>query len=264
MKQSWRLVDSGPGSASFNMALDEAIALSVRRMDAPPTLRLYGWDRPAVSLGCFQRSIDLDLAYCKEKNIPVVRRPTGGRAILHGNELTYSFSVRTDRAPFINGLMESYRSISSAFSRAFQRVGVSVETKTRKEKGRVLTRSPLCFASSSYGEILVDNSKLVGSAQKRWRDGLLQQGSVPYAYDKETMRHVFGSSGTLQDMCGMAALKEVMPDIDGSALKKAIAGAFEEVFRVSLPASQPSPEESRLAQELEEQKYLQGSWNLRL
>ncbi|HYQ47714.1 MAG TPA: biotin/lipoate A/B protein ligase family protein [Thermodesulfovibrionales bacterium] len=264
MKQSWRLIDSGAGSASFNMALDEAIALSVRKKDAPPTLRLYCWDRPAVSLGCFQRSTDLDLPYCERNNIPVVRRPTGGRAILHGNELTYSFSVRTDFAPFAGGLMESYRCISRAFSDAFKRIGLSVATKTRREKGRVLTRSPLCFASSSYGEILVGNSKLVGSAQKRWKDGLLQQGSVPYAYDEETMRHIFGSAGTLQDSCGMVSLRDVMPDIDGSELKRAIAQSFEEVFGISLPASQPSPEEFLLARELEEQKYLQGSWNLRL
>jgi len=264
MKQSWRLIDSGPGSASFNMSLDEAVALSVRRKDAPPTLRFYCWDRPSVSLGCFQKSADIDLAYCERKKIPVVRRPTGGRAILHGDELTYSFSVRTDRAPFENGLMESYQNISRAFSRAFQGIGIPVVTKTRKEKGRVLTRSPLCFASSSYGEILVDNSKLVGSAQKRWRDGLLQQGSVPYAYDREAMRHIFGSAGILRDDSCMAALKEVMPGIDASALKSGIIAAFEEAFGISLPVSQPAPEEFRLARELEEQKYLQGAWNLRL
>jgi len=264
MTRQWRLIDSGPCSAPYNMALDEAIALSVRKDDAPPTLRFYGWDRPSLSLGCFQKSADLDLAYCRRNSIPVVRRPTGGRAILHGDELTYSFSVRTDQAPFAKGLLESYRSISIAFSLAFRKIGLIVASKKQKEKGRVLARSPLCFQSSSYGEILIAGRKIVGSAQKRWKDGLLQQGSIPYAYDTETMRRVFDLEGSLQDHDGMAALRYVMPDFDEARLKNTIIAAFGEVFGISLPASHPSPDESRLARELEGQKYRQESWNLRL
>jgi len=264
MEKTWRLIDSGPCSASYNMALDEAVAQSVRRQDAPPTLRLYGWVRPSLSLGCFQKSAGLNLAFCRTNGIPVVRRPTGGRAILHGEELTYSFSVRIDQPPFARGLLDSYRNISSAFCLAFKKIGIPVESKVTKEKGRVLTRSPLCFASSSYGEILMENRKIVGSAQKRWQEGLLQQGSIPYAYDAETMQHVFGIAGSGREHDSMISLRAVMPDIDDTALKKAVVAAFEEVFGISLPASCPSPEESHLAAELQEQKYLQESWNLRL
>ncbi len=264
MLRQWRLIDSGPCSASYNMALDEAIALSVRRQLVPPTLRFYGWSRPSLSLGAFQRSAGLNLAFCRTNSIPVVRRPTGGRAILHGEDLTYSFSVRTDLVAFAKGLFESYRSISTAFIRGFANLGISAEAKEQKERGRTLTRSPLCFQSSSYGEILIDNRKIVGSAQKRWQEGLLQQGSIPFAYDTETMQHVFGIAGSDRGPDGMASLRTVMPDIDDAALKRALAAAFEEVFGISLPASHPSPEESRLARELEEQKYLRESWNLRL
>jgi lipoate-protein ligase A len=246
------------------MSLDEAIALYVRGQDAPPTLRLYGWDKPSLSLGCFQKSAGLNLAFCRTNGIPVVRRPTGGRAILHGEELTYSFSVRIDQPPFARGLLDSYRNISSAFCLAFKKIGIPVESKMTKEKGRVLTRSPLCFASSSYGEILIYQRKIVGSAQKRWQEGLLQQGSIPYAYDAETMQQVFGIAGSGREHDGMTSLRTVMPDIDDTALKKAVVAAFEEVFDISLPASPPSPEESRLAHELEAQKYLRESWNLHL
>ena len=263
MTQRWRLIDTGPGSASYNMALDEAIALSVRRQLVPPTLRFYGWSRSSLSLGRFQRSDDLDLAFCSANGIPMVRRPTGGRAILHGDELTYSVSVRTDLPPFANGLFESYRSISIAFIRGFAKLGISVAAKEQKERGRTLTRSPLCFQSSSYGEILVGNRKIVGSAQKRWREGLLQQGSIPYACDTDTMQHVFSIAGSGREHDGMAALRAIKPEIDDAALKGALAAAFEEVFDISLPASHPSPEESRLAEELEAQKYLRESWNLR-
>jgi lipoate-protein ligase A len=244
------------------MALDEAIALSVRKHHALPTLRFYGWDRPSLSLGCFQKSAGLGLAYCSTHDIPVVRRPTGGRAVLHGDELTCSFSARTDQPPFARGLLDSYRSISSALCLAFRKIGISAASKMTKEKGRVLTRSPLCFASSSYGEILVDHRKLVGAAQKRWKDGLLQQGSIPYAYDEEKMRHVFAVESSLPENDFRTALRDVMPDIAEMDLKDAIIAAFEETFGISLRASPPSPEESRHAKDLEARKYLQESWNL--
>jgi lipoate-protein ligase A len=169
------------------MALDEAIATSVRNCESPPTLRLYGWDRPSLSLGSFQKSSSVDLKYCRKNSIPVVRRPTGGRAILHGDELTYSFSARTDHVAFAKGLLESYRTISSAFNLAFRKIGLRVSSKDRRENGRVLTRNPLCFRSSSYGEILIENRKVVGSAQKRWKDGLLQQ-SISHTKSKLHLR----------------------------------------------------------------------------
>jgi lipoate-protein ligase A len=264
MTDEWRLIDSGPCSASYNMALDEAIAASVMKHETPATLRFYGWSSPSLSLGCFQKASDIDLAYCRSHHIPVVRRPTGGRAILHGDELTYSFSVRRDQAPFAGGLLESYRNISNAFRLAFGMVGIHVEAKRQREKGRVLTRSPLCFQSSSYGEILIENRKIVGSAQKRWQDGLLQQGSVPYAYDDEKMRHIFGMQASSHTKDGMTALKDNMPDFDEVKFKNAVTGAFEETFGISLLTSHPTEEEVHLARELELQKYHQDFWNFRL
>jgi len=260
----WRLIDSGPCSAAYNMALDEAIASAVRKHESLPTLRFYGWDRSSLSLGCFQKAADLDLAYCRSHHIPVVRRPTGGRAILHGDELTYSFSVRTDREPFANGLLESYRSISNVFRLAFRKIGVYVGSKRQRERGKVLTRSPNCFQSSSYGEILVNDRKIVGSAQKRWKDGLLQQGSIPYTFDNGKMMHIFGMHTLSQARDRMTALREIMPNFDEATFRDAIIRAFEECFGVSLLSSHPTEEEVRLGRELEQQKYLQDWWNLRL
>ena len=196
MDTKWRLIHSGPCDAFYNMALDEAIAAEVRRGAAPPTLRLYGWDRPALTLGCFQKTSGINVEYCRSQDIPVVRRPTGGRAILHGDELTYSFSAKTDRDPFSHGLLDSYRRISAAFSIALKKIGVIADSKKEREKGRVLGRNPLCFQSSSFGELLLENKKLVGSAQKRWNDGLLQQGSIPYLQHDEPLKGIFGAEKT--------------------------------------------------------------------
>ena len=259
----WRLIDSGPGDAFFNMALDEAIATEVRRGTAPPTLRLYCWNRPSLTLGCFQRTADINIAYCRSQDIPIVRRPTGGRAILHGEELTYSFSIKTDRGPFSHGLLDSYKKISTALSIAFRKVGVAAEPKEKREKGRVLGRSPFCFQSSSYGELLIDNKKLVGSAQKRWSDGLLQQGSIPYCYHEEELHRIFGAGRTPSARDCMKALKDILPSLDEAAFKKAIASSFEEAFGIRLLPAVPFQEESLLAEHFQEQKYLHDHWNFR-
>ncbi len=261
MDNTWRLIDSGPCGAFYNMALDEAIAASVRKGSAPPTLRLYGWDRPSVTLGCFQKASDIDAAYCGSRGIPVVRRPTGGRAILHGRELTYSFSVRTDCEPFSRGLLESYRSISAAFSLAFQKAGVCAESKKQREKGRVLAGSPLCFRSASFGEILVGNRKAVGSAQKRWEDGLLQQGSVPYSYDEAETGVIFGVPDATAIRDSMTCLEEVTPGTGEAEFREMVKASFEETFGVSFLRECPSEEEMSLARDLEREKYSRDSWN---
>lgn len=263
MEKTWRLIDSGPCRASYNMALDEAIAAHVRKGDASPTLRLYVWDRPSLSLGCFQKVSDINIEYCTANKIPIVRRPTGGRAILHDNELTYSFSVRTDHDAFSKGLLDSYRKISAAFALAFKKAGINAETKRQREKGRVLAKSPFCFQSSSFGEILIDNRKVVGSAQKRWNDGLLQQGSIPYLYNGEAMRNIFRAEKTSSLRDCMIGLKEVLTGFKEDEFKKQISASFEETFGIRLVPARPSQDEVLLAQDLEEKKYLQRLWNFR-
>jgi lipoyl(octanoyl) transferase len=261
--ETWRLIDSGTCAAAFNMALDESIATVVRKEGSPPTLRLYGWDRPSLSIGSFQKVSDINIDYCKERGIPIVRRPTGGRAILHEKELTYSFSVRTVGGPFSHGLLDSYRRIGVVFNLAFGKIGVlHADTKKRRERGEVLNGSPLCFQSSSFGEILIENKKAMGSAQKRWDDGLLQQGSIPYEVNEEELCAVFGLKTTAVLRESMTVLKEAVPGLNEDIFKNMVAASFAETFGVSLEPSLPSPEELSLAWELEERKYLQSCWNL--
>jgi len=263
MIEEWRLIDSGPGDAFWNMALDEAISTETRKETAAPTLRLYSWDKPSLTLGCFQKISDIDNEYCLEDNIPVVRRPTGGRAILHVDELTYSFSAGIITGPFSSGLLDSYKKISSAFTLAFRKIGIIAEQRADREKGRVLSRTPLCFQSSSFGEILLDNKKMLGSAQKRWGDGLLQQGSIPYRSDEKMTNRIFGAAET--ELLGqrMRTLQEILPSFNGEAFKKAVISSFEENFGIRLRLSVQSEEESLLAMELRDRKYLQPHWNSR-
>ncbi len=266
MSDAWRFIDSGPCVAAYNMALDEAIATEVRRDKSPPTLRLYGWDMTYISIGCFQKISDIDIEYCTEKHIPFVRRPTGGRAILHKHELTYSFSIKTIHGLFSKGLIDSYKKISIALGSALSKIGLSPELKllreTRNASATRHSKSPLCFQSTSFGEITINNKKVVGSAQKRWTDGLLQQGSIPFAIDRDELLRIFRLEST-RVVKGEIVLKDIFPDLNIDDLKDAIRISFEENFDARLITSSPSQEEASLAQELEAQKYLSHQWNFK-
>ncbi|MFA5353617.1 MAG: lipoate--protein ligase family protein [Thermodesulfovibrionales bacterium] len=256
--KAWRFIDSGSSSASYNMALDEAISLAVRDGSAPPTLRIYGWDRQSVSIGHFQKPETVNLAYCEAHEIPVVRRPTGGRGILHGDELTYSFTARNEGL-FSQGLLDTYLLIGSALKRAMEMEGIPITMKLERESGRNLVRSPLCFKSQSFGEIGIGGRKLVGSAQKRWREGFLQQGSIPYSIDYERLPLVFKEEEPLAPPssvdASMIGLREVSPDFSPEGFKEAIRQAFEDCFRISLPDSLISRQEEESARLLLSEKY---------
>jgi len=259
MSDTWRFIDTGHCRAQYNMALDEAIATAVRKDHAPPTLRLYGWEVPSVTIGYFQKISDVHTGYCSEHNIPVVRRQTGGRAILHHYELTYSFSVKTAQGLFSKGLRDSYMKISRAFNNAMLKVGLLPETGLRRRSHR--SRSSLCFHTTSNGEITINNRKVLGSAQRRWRNGLLQQGTVPYTVDNYIAGKVLRIEDPQPEKDYIAGLKDMFPDFNPETFKKILKTSFEETFGVWLIPSSPLPEEISLALELEQQKYLTKEWN---
>lgn len=179
MRYQWRLVLDPPMSGKENMEKDLEIMEEVSAGESPPTLRLYRWSPPAVSLGYFQDENEVvNMKGCFEAGIDVVRRPTGGRAVLHDQELTYSIVV-PEIHPFINkgGVMDAYRAISRGIVTAFNLLDI-VASVTPEEKGRAGLAPGSCFDSSTAYEIQVDGKKVVGSAQLR-RDGIvLQHGSI--------------------------------------------------------------------------------------
>lgn len=239
------------------MALDEAIADEVRSLCAPPTLRLYAWNTPSVSLGVFQPFSDIDAAYCTAHAIPIVRRPTGGRAILHGDELTYSFSAPAASPSFGKTLRDAATALSLAFAAAFRRAGIDAIVRSRPAPGQVLTRSALCFQSVSYGEFTVSGTKIIGSAQKRWPNGFLQQGSIPYVMDTARAAAVFMREESCIDRTG---LKMLWDGFDAATLQVFLVEAFEETFAIRLEEAPPSRQELAQAEHLAEQKYRSPAW----
>ncbi len=177
----WRLIYDLPTTGVRNMAVDEAILGAVSAGLEPPTLRLYGWSPACLSLGYGQRMTDVDCERLAAHGWDVVRRPTGGRAILHADELTYSVALPADHPLAAGSVVESYRRLSGALLAALSSLGASVATE-RRQKSSVAV-GPVCFDTPSHYEITVEGRKLVGSAQMRRRGGILQHGSLPLTGD---------------------------------------------------------------------------------
>lgn len=224
---NWRFIDFNYYEAAHNMAFDEAIANTVIEGHVPPTLRLYGWKTKSVSIGAFQKMHNINVELCNQKNIPIVRRPTGGRAILHNIELTYSFSSPKLEGFFTDKLLDNYKALNTAFLQAFQALGIPAKLSQRRLKRKELTQTPLCFASTSFSEITVKDKKVMGSAQKRFPNGFLQQGSIMLMPDRPLTQAIFK-----QYEHSMAGLTEFLPAITIDILSLKVKEAFENTFNI--------------------------------
>ncbi|MDZ7262005.1 MAG: lipoate--protein ligase family protein [candidate division KSB1 bacterium] len=177
-KGCWRFLDTGSGDAYTNMAIDEALALNIRPGERP-ILRLYAWHPYAISLGYNQKVEDLDLQRCQKDGIDVVRRPTGGRAVLHAQEVTYSVIIPKDHPCFSRDILSTYNFISRALTTGLKILGVpaSLEKQRSGNSDSQLSSVP-CFSSTARYEIVFQGKKLVGSAQRRFEHSILQHGSI--------------------------------------------------------------------------------------
>ena len=183
MAQMRSIVEPEFHDGAWNMAIDSVIVDAVSTGKQPPTLRLYGWDPFCLSLGYGQRLRDADQQSLGASGWDLVRRPTGGKAILHGDELTYSLCLPIDH-PFASGdVVESYRRISVGLLRALESLGLSASARRQASNAGHRTAGPVCFELSSHYEIVVEGRKLIGSAQLRRKGVLLQHGTIPLGGD---------------------------------------------------------------------------------
>jgi len=179
---NWRIIEDSLCDGNLNMLTDHAILLACNEGKSPATLRLYGWKRPTLSIGYSQdMSKHIDLDSCQKNKIPVVRRFTGGRALLHQYELTYSVIAPIPHNLFPGSLKGSFERISHAILESLKIGGVKAdrvsESKIRK-RNIGFKISPACFSVSNHCEITFQGKKLVGSSQRRLRSAFLQHGSV--------------------------------------------------------------------------------------
>ncbi len=211
MKDSaWRLVENGPQDGRLNMAIDRAILNACDRGQAPATLRLYGWDRPTLTIGYSQNQFkDVNSIQCERKNIPVVRRFTGGRALLHQYELTYSLIAPIPHPEFPDNLAGAFGAVSKAVICSLENAGVSklaIAGKDRRSREVGGKRSPACFSTANHWEVTVMGKKLAGSAQRRLNRAFLQHGSILLDWDPELAHSLLNYPSELEKAQGLKSL----------------------------------------------------------
>ena len=180
MAMKWRFIDTGVSEAGYNMAMDEAILSSIMKGVSLPAVRLYRWKPAAISLGYSQKaSLVLDLEKCTKDNIDVTRRQTGGRAVYHDEELTYSVIGPVDDVYFGGPILDTYKKISGVLCAAIRDIGVDAElSKGSLPSDKKTFHMTPCFVSTAKYEITVGGKKIVGSAQQRVKGCFLQHGSI--------------------------------------------------------------------------------------
>lgn len=227
----WRFLDSGAADGATNMATDAALMAHARRTGVA-TFRVYAWDRPTLSLGRHERARDrFDAARIAAQGIGVVRRPTGGRALLHDREVTYSVTAPVGAPGFAPSLRESYAAINSVLLDALARLGVSATIAGSARRLRPLRpEGAACFAEPSAGELTVGGAKLVGSAQLREEGALLQHGSILLADDQPAIDALRTSDAAALSVTASAATLGAIlgREVGYGEVRDALAGAFEQ------------------------------------
>ncbi len=274
MSQVWRFVDTGPGAPAWNMAVDEAIAIAHGRGYVPPTLRFYDWEPATLSIGYFQKAEEeVDFAELKRRGFGFVRRPTGGRAVLHDRELTYSIIVAEAYPGMPSGVTEAYRVLSEGLLYGFQ--ALQLDAELTRSGASFEAGSAVCFDSPSWYELVVEGRKAAGSAQVRKHGSVLQHGSILLELDAEALFAVlkFPSERVKERMLRAfpdkaAAIQDLRR---GRGLEAAPMAEIRASFRsglargleVELVESSLTEEELALAKQLVEEKYGSDGWNLR-
>lgn len=269
----WRvIIEDEPRSGPANMALDQAIAEACVAGDSLPTLRFYRWQPPAVSLGRHQPAGEVDLDTVQERGYEVVRRPTGGRAILHTDELTYSVAAAADEPRVQGGVMDAYLRLSNALVQGLRMVGVSAVDKAGGHVRTGKDVSAACFEVPSAYEITVGGRKLMGSAQSRRAGYVLQHGSLPLTGDIGRLVDVLALPGEERarlraELVGRACtLAEALgvpkedPQVQFAPVARALQKGFEEELALNFKAGQATPGELRRAAELIRTQFASPDW----
>ena len=242
---NFRLIDTGYNTPAMNMAIDEALLISEL-----PVLRFYGWKPAGLSIGYSQPIKDV------KQDVPIVRRLTGGNAVLHDKELTYSFIIDEDKMP--HDVVESYKEISRGLLQGLENLGLNAYMNKEVEKEK---KSAVCFHDPSWYEILVDGKKIIGSAQRRIDGKLLQHGAVLIDADIEKYCSLFNEDMLEKVKARMTSIRQEGVEADYDKVKQAMIKGFEAIG-LEFIEDELTEGEIKLAKELED-KYSSDEWNLR-
>ena len=254
--QQWRLIDSGTGSAAWNMAVDEALLRSFGEGDLP-ILRLYRWEKPALSFGRFsQPESTLTAAALQSGGPAYTRRMTGGGILVHGGDLSYALIVPQ---AFIKmrGVRESYRYLCRFLLTLYRRLGL--EAAFANDRKAMQTSGDVCLAGKERYDIVIGDRKLGGNAQRHTHKAMLQHGTIPRSIDRAFFAPFFrGASGLDEALC----LADTGIGLPPEALASMLTDAFSDTFGALLVPGTLNESESALARQLYEKKYTTEAWNV--
>ncbi len=217
----WHLIAEGQCSSLSNMESDLRLFEAVQAGQADGIVRIYDWDEPAVTIGHHQNHFT---TFDRHLTIPVIQRPTGGGAVLHDHDITFSISV-PETGMFAHGITPAYTCISRVFARALRDCGLAV-----RMEGKDTRFSPVCFARSSPVELVIEGRKLMGIALLRSRGCLLLQGVVPLRVNRDLVGRTFGPEHA-ENSCG---LLEIFPDFRHDAFIGHLILAFASELGITL------------------------------
>jgi lipoate-protein ligase A len=273
---TWRLLVTPPTDGATNMAIDEAILHALADGLGHPMLRFYQWAPPCLSLGYNQHYEEVDEAACARLGYTWVRRPTGGRAILHTDELTYSVIAPASEPRMEGGILESYRRLSTGLLAGLRELGADV-FQAQREKVRGSRRGGVCFDTPSNYEITVEGKKLIGSAQVRRRGMVLQHGTLPLTGDlarifaclRVTEPGSDGSSASVDWGSWLLARACTLEQALGRAVPfdetaDALAQGFASALDLRLEPGDLTPNERTLVERLRREQYASDDWNRRI
>lgn len=276
--QQWRFVRTDACSAAENMAVDEAIMTACSEGKVPPTLRFYTWEPATLSIGYFQKAQEeVDFDALNQRKLGFVRRPTGGRAVLHDQELTYSMIVPESYPGLPMNVTEAYRVLSIGLLEGFRKLGLDAKMARLDEEGTkfAAASSAACFDSPSWYELVVEGRKVAGSAQMRQQGVVLQHGSILLEHDvdllfdllqfpservKRRLKQAFhGKAVAINELLRASGQSEVQL----AQVEKAFYEGFELGMGAQLQTESLTPYEQTLAAELARTKYDTKEWNFR-
>jgi lipoyl(octanoyl) transferase len=240
----WRCIISGDTNPSLNMGTDYAIWKAVGDKKIPATLRFYTWQPSAVSIGYNQKAEELiNLEYCRQNNIPVVRRPTGGSAIFHDAELTYSFCANTDESEIFSSPLKAYISICKGIVNGFESLGITSEIRGFSEGKEPSYTRENCFALTSRHDIVHRGQKIVGSAQRWGKNAFLQHGSILLDIRKDKWERIFINS---VDFNRVSSVSDIKKSTTGTGtLIKSVKEGLEKVFDMHIVESSLTRDEEK-------------------
>ena len=247
---SWRIINTGALDGASNMAVDEALLCCFNPAHSRPVLRLYGWSPPTFSIGRFQQAGEvLDLEKCAAAGVPVVQRMTGGGAIYHTEELTYSLVCAPHHIPDATSVPDSFRLLTRFLLRFYRQLGLDACHAADYFPAGALSRerNSFCYAGKEDYDIVINGKKIGGNAQRRLRRVIFQHGSIPLQ-NRATQGAAF-----LRQPVELATVAGALQDFEVSLCQakaaELLSAAFAEMFPVG-------PEEDFLTAEEEAQAAL--------